>query len=179
MITESAKQDKEGEKAMQNIDFDSIYQSYFRDVYFYIYGISHNESLAEEITQETFVKALKAIHSFDGRKDIRAWLFTIARNTFYTCCKKQKIYTERSVEESFDALEPSLVDRIADEETAFLIHQFLHDMSEPYKEVFTLRVFGELSYERIGMLFGKSAGWARVTFYRAKRQINDYLENHM
>lgn len=160
------------------MDFDRIYQTYFRDVYHYIYGIARNEGMAEEITQETFVKALKGIDGFDGRKDIRAWLFTIARNTFYTCCRRQKFYARQSPDENTDMLEPPLINRIVDEETAFRIHRFLHDMDEPYKEVFTLRVFGELSYERIGMLFGKSAGWARVTFYRAKGQINDYLENN-
>ena len=63
-----------------------------------------------------------------------------------------------------------------DEERAFAIHQFLHAMAEPYKEVFTLRVFGELPYEKIGRLFGKSANWARVTFYRAKVQIITHME---
>lgn len=68
------------------------------------------------------------------------------------------------------------VENLIDEEQAFLIHQFLHTMEEPYKEVFNLRVFGELSYEKIGMLFGKSSGWARVTFYRAKKKIEEYME---
>ena len=63
-----------------------------------------------------------------------------------------------------------------DAETAFLVHQYLHDMAEPYKEVFTLRVFGELSFEKIAQLFGRTPNWARVTFYRAKRQIIDYME---
>lgn len=163
---------------MQDMDFDRIYQTYFRDVYYYVYGIARNEGVAEEITQETFVKALKGINGFDGRKDIRAWLFTIARNTFYTSYRRQKVYAGQSLDENIDAPEPPLLDRIVDEETAFRVHQFLHDMGDPYKEVFTLRVFGELSYERIGMLFGRSAGWARVTFYRAKGQIRDYLEGN-
>lgn len=66
------------------------------------------------------------------------------------------------------------------EEDAFTVHQFLHLMDEPYKEVFSLRTFGELPYEKIGRLFGKSAGWARVTFYRARKQIMEYMEemNH-
>lgn len=67
-------------------------------------------------------------------------------------------------------------ERIEDEETAFAIHRILHTMQEPYKEVFTLRVFGELPYEKIGRLFGKSANWARVTFYRAKLQITAQME---
>ena len=74
------------------MDFESVYQRYFKDVFLFLRSISASEDLAEEITQETFTKALKAIDTFDGRKDIRAWLFTIARNTYYTHCKRQKIY---------------------------------------------------------------------------------------
>lgn len=63
-----------------------------------------------------------------------------------------------------------------DRDTAFEIHQFLYAMEEPYKEVFSLRVFGELPFEKIGKLFGKSAGWARVTYYRAKQKILTHME---
>lgn len=66
--------------------------------------------------------------------------------------------------------------KLADEETAFRIHQYLHEMKEPYKEVFSLRVFGELSFEKISLIFGKSPSWARVVFYRAKEQLKEYME---
>lgn len=156
------------------MDFGYIYQLYFKDVFLYLRSLSASEDTAEEITQETFAKALKAIDSFDGKKDIRAWLFTIAKNTYFTDCKRQKIFVD---EESLDGITQSFfTERMIDEESAFLIHRFLHDMDEPYKEVFSLRVFGELSYEKIAALFGKSPGWARVTFYRAKKQIMDYME---
>lgn len=158
------------------MEFDTIYQRYFKDVYLYLRSLSANETIAEEIAQEAFAKALKAIDSFDGTKDIRAWLFTIAKNTFYTYCRRQKIYVEPELDENTAADNISIIDHLADEESAFLIHRFLHDMKEPYKEVFSLRVFGELPFEKIGLLFGKSAGWARVTFYRAKSQISDYME---
>ncbi len=157
------------------MDFDSIYQSYFKDVYLYMLGISHNESIAEEITQETFVKAMKAIDRFDGRKDVQAWLFTIAKNTYFTYSKRHRIYTGQPPDENTEASEAPVVNRILDEETAFQIHRFLHNMSEPYKEIFTLRLFGELSYEQIGLLFGKSASWARVIYYRAKKQIIEHI----
>ena len=62
------------------MDFDCIYKSYYLDVYHFLCGLSSNKEIAEDITQETFTKALTAIDSYDGRKDIRAWLFTIARN---------------------------------------------------------------------------------------------------
>ena len=62
------------------------------------------------------------------------------------------------------------------QENARQIHQRLHALPEPYREVFTLRVFGELPFEKIGLLFGKTPSWARVTFYRAKKQIIEYME---
>lgn len=158
------------------MDFERIYRSYFRDVFLYLCSLSMNQDIAEEAAQETFVKALKSIDTFDGSRDIRAWLFTIAKNTYYTYCKRQKIYAQEELPDDTVSPQPDLVQQFADEESAFLIHQFLHNMEEPYKEVFSLRVFGELPYERIGRLFGKSSGWARVTFYRAKKQILEYME---
>lgn len=158
------------------MDFGYIYQLYFKDVYLYLRSLSANEDIAEEITQETFTKALKAIDSFDGKKDLRAWLFTIAKNTYFTYYKQQKVFVDEEVLNSLSDEHPILLERMINEESAFLIHRFLHNMNEPYKEVFSLRIFGELSFEKIGALFGKSPGWARVTFHRAKRQIIEYME---
>ena len=134
------------------MDFEQIYKSYFRDVFLYLCSLSANEDIAEEMAQETFAKALKSIDTFDGAKDIRAWLFTIAKNTYYTFCKKQKIYANGEISENVADVQIDLAERFADEENAFRIHQFLHDMNEPYKEVFSLRVFGELPFERIGRI---------------------------
>ena len=158
------------------MSFEQIYKLYFRDVFLYLRSISANEDIAEEVAQETFTKALKSIDRFDGTKDIRAWLFTIAKNTYYTFCKRQKIYTNEEIPENIADVQIDFAEQFIDEENAFLIHQFLHNMNEPYKEVFSLRVFGELPFEKIGVLFGKSSGWARVTFYRAKKQILEYME---
>ncbi|VEF49278.1 ECF subfamily RNA polymerase sigma-24 subunit [Bacillus freudenreichii] len=159
------------------MDFEEIYQKYFQEVFLFIRSLSHDESIAEEITQEAFFKSLKAIKKFDGSKDIRAWLFTIAKNTYFSHYKK----TKRQIDMDSDLIEEpktgvQIVEHLMNEEDAFTVHQFLHSMDEPYKEVFSLRTFGELPFEKIGRLFGKSAGWARVTFYRARKQILKYME---
>ncbi len=161
------------------MDFDEIYQKYFQDVYLYLKSLSHSDVIAEEITQETFFKALKNIESFDGSKDIRAWLFIIAKNTYFTYYKKKKKQVDSDLNETTKT-GVHFVKHLMNEEDAFAVHQFLHSMKEPYKEVFSLRTFGELSFDKIGRLFGKSAGWARVTFYRARKQILEYMEaiNH-
>lgn len=157
-------------------DFEEVYRMYFKDVFLYMRGLCHDENISEEIAQETFAKALKNINRFDGSKDIRAWLFTIAKNTYYTYCRRKNISLDDAPESAVSDV--VLTERIENEEEAMIIHTFLHQMDEPYKEVFNLRVFGELSFEKIGIIFGKSSGWARVTYYRAKRKIIDCLENN-
>lgn len=157
------------------MNFEEIYQAYFQDVYLYVRSLTHDENIAEEITQEAFFKALKSIESFNGTKDIRAWLFTIARNTYFSYYKKKKWQMDSDVtDESSTGV--TVLDYLISEEEAFIVHQFLHNMEEPYKEVFSLRTFGELPFDKIGKLFGKSSGWARVTFYRAKNKIRAYME---
>lgn len=158
------------------MDFERIYRMYFKDVFLYLRALSADTDTAEEITQETFVKALRSIDTFDGSKDIRAWLFTITRNTYYTYCRRQARYADEELSENEPDIWPDFTEQFADEERALQIHRFLHGMDEPYKEVFSLRVFGELPFEKIGAIFGKSSGWARVTFYRAKKQIIEYME---
>ncbi|ACL18830.1 RNA polymerase, sigma-24 subunit, ECF subfamily [Desulfitobacterium hafniense DCB-2] len=161
---------------MKKIDLEALYRRYFKETFLFLKSLSSSEEVAEEITQETFFKVIKAIDTFDGSKDIRAWIFAIARNTYYTHYKKSKaIITEPFIEDVPDhGIEVSV--QIMNEDTAFVIHQILHDMDEPYKEVFSLRVFGELPFEKIGLIFNKNASWARVTFYRAKNKLLKTLE---
>lgn len=116
--------------------------------------MSASTDTAEEITQETFVKALRSIDSFDGSKDIRAWLFTIARNTYYTHYRHQSRYADEELSENEPDIQPDFTERYADEESVFRIHQFLQGMDEPYKEVFSLRVFGE---QTSGTDFGETS----------------------
>ena len=157
------------------MDFVEIYDLYYKDIYLFIRSLSKDENIAEEITQESFFKALKSIDTFDGSKDIKAWLFTIAKNTYFTHYKKTK--NETPLNESIEFFKDvNIIMDLSNKEDALIIHRFLHSMKEPYKEVFQLRVFGELPFEDIGIIFGKNSGWARVTYYRAKKKINDYME---
>lgn len=155
--------------------FEEIYENYFKDVCRLSFSLTKDEVSAEDLAQETFVKALASIDSFDGSKDIRAWLFTIAKNTFYSECRKRKWISDDELPEEIPSSEPDFLEVISDKERAVLIHKYLHSMKDPYKEVFHLRVFGELDFEVIGNIFGKSASWARVTFYRAKNEIKNYM----
>lgn len=71
---------------------------------------------------------------------------------------------------------PGIEEGFADRETARQLHVLLHALPEPYKEVFSLRTFGELPFAQIGELFGKTESWARVTYFRARQKLKEALE---
>ena len=157
------------------MEFEQIYITYFRDVYLYIRRLSNSEHIAEEITSETFFKAMKSIDRFRGDCDIRVWLCQIAKNCYYSYIKK----ADRT--ECIDNVEiaeqgASIEERLFRHDTAMQIQKNLHDIPEPYKEVFMWRVYAELSFKQIGQIFGKSENWACVTYHRARNKIKEKLE---
>ena len=154
------------------VEFEKIYSEYFTDIYKFALSLCHNEVIAEDITQETFVKALEHIKSFKGDCKLSVWLCQIAKNIYFSLCKKNKKITENNIESADESFELKLIDK----ETAFEIHKILHCLDEPYKEVFSLRIFSELSFAQIGELFKKTESWARVTFHRAKIKLREETE---
>lgn len=154
--------------------FEEIYERYFKDVYRFALTLCKNQKLAEEITQETFVKALDNFDSFKGTCKVNTWLCQIAKNHYFNILdKNKKIDYDSKIEES---VTENFVNLLIDHEDSAKLHKLLHILSEPYKEVFTLRIFAELSFAQIADLFGKQENWARVTFYRAKQKIIRRLE---
>lgn len=154
-------------------DFDELYQTYYRQVYLYLLDMCKDQDLAEEITQETFFKVLKKFDTFEGQCSIGTWMIQIAKNTFYNHCKKKKYENVEDWENLPAKDNPEK--RAMDRDTAREIHLILHTLEEPYKEVFWMRAFGELSFKEIGAIHGKTENWARVTYYRAKQRIKEAL----
>ncbi len=157
--------------------FEAIYLEHYQNVYRYVLSLCRDPVLAEEITQEAFYKALNKLDSFDGRCRLFVWLCQIAKNTWLTYCKKRRLTVsgEEIVQQGID---PDYEGTWEDRDTAWRLHQRLHRLEEPYKEVFSLRVFGELPFAKIGELFGKTDSWARLIFYRAKKELRrDWDEN--
>lgn len=160
-------------------DFEAIYVQHFDGVYKYVFSLCRNETMAEEITQETFYRAMEHIDKFEGKCKLYVWLCQIAKNTFFTYAKKQKRHVSETDIDLSKQIEPSFENEILDKETVWKLHKLLHELSDPYKEVFSLRVFGELPFSQIGELFGKSDSWARLIFYRAKKELRRNLDENI
>ena len=156
-------------------NFQDVYELYFRDVYRYALSLCRNELQAEEITQETFFKALQKLDSFDGKGRIYVWLCQIAKNTYISMCRKEK-HLDSSADTLRIPAAENIEEQFSNKEIAFAIHKVLHAMDEPYKEVFSLRAFGGLSFQQIAELFSKTEAWARVTYHRARLKIKEELK---
>ena len=159
------------------VEFEEIYRSYFTDVYCYIRRLSGSEHIADEITSETFLKAMVSIRNFRGDCEIRVWLCQIAKNLYfsYLASEKRTVSTEDVAfqEPPGDSPEAQCIRKNDLEQ----IRSVLHHIPEPYKEVFMWRVFAELSFKQIGVLFSKSENWACVTYHRARKMIKERLED--
>lgn len=153
---------------------DKVLCAEYKAVYRYTLSLCQNETEAQDITQETFLKALNARHNFQGSSSLYTWLCTIAKNIWLNKCKKSN--KELIIGEIPEMVSESNIQKgLENKETAIEIHRTLHLLKEPYKEVFTLRVFGELSFADIGSIFAKTESWARVTYHRSKKTIMEQL----
>ncbi len=150
---------------------EQIYSEYYDTVFQYLLSLCKDASWAEELTQESFFKAMNSIDTFRGECKLSVWLCQIAKNTLYTEMKRKKRQADISLEDipSKDDMESALFKK----DSAFHLHRLLHCLEQPYKEVFWMRTFGELSFKEIGLLWDKSESWARVTYHRARMKIKE------
>lgn len=160
-------------------DFEEIYRTYFNDVLLYIRRLSNDEHIAEEITSEAFFRAMRDIEKFRGDCHIRVWLCQIAKNCYYSYLKKVgKQTTLPDMELSEIPVHGETVEeRLIQSEETLKIRKILHDIKEPYKEVFMWRVYAELSFREIGQMFRQTDNWACVTYHRALRMIRERMED--
>ncbi len=155
-------------------DFEKIYKENSDFIHKYLLKLCKNPSLAEELTQDTFFRAYMNLPSLKNPDKVSVWLCQIAKNTYYTWYNEHKKLSphEDENEAADDFCIESFFEQKELTEKAFVC---LHELDEPYKEVFMLSVFGQLSFVDISKLFGKSESWARVTFYRAKQKLNERM----
>lgn len=154
-------------------DIEEIYEEYFETVTKYLFCLTHNRDLTEELTQETFYRAVKKIDTFKGNCKIQVWLCQIAKNLWYDEIKKNKKY------ESIDGEKLDLVslenteDIVIKNNLKLDLFREMQDLDAQTKEVMYLRLTGELSFKEIADILNKTENWARVTFYRGKQKLKE------
>lgn len=161
---------------MQKFDIEQIYNEHFKAVYKYLICLTHNKEIAEDLTQETFCKAIDNIESFDGKCKMSSWLCTIAKNLWINELYKNtrtEGFTEKNEIDDRTNIEEDFIKK---QEITTLYKQ-ISKLEEPIKDIFYLRLFGNLSFKEIGEILGRGEVWARVNFYRGKQKIKEVDDN--
>ncbi|MBR3341310.1 MAG: RNA polymerase sigma factor [Clostridiales bacterium] len=146
-------------------------------VFSYVMTLAKDRNDAEEITQETFFRAISTDKSFKGDSDSFTWLCAIAKNIFIDE-KRRVARQDDELSEELPDTNKGIEEKLTDRDQSLKIHLILHKLEEPYKEVFQLRIFGELSFAEIGSIFGKTETWARVTYHRARLKIKERMDEY-
>ena len=158
---------------MNDQAWEKMYDAYYMRVYSFTMTLCGDQNLAEDVTQETFSRAMSKSTSFRNESDEVTWLCAIARNLFLDE-KRRQTRTEQMPEE-IPSKEKTPEQLTMERDSSFRIHMALHALDEPYREAFELRVFGELSFREIGTIFGKTENWARVTYHRARLKLQERM----
>lgn len=151
---------------------EQVYKQYFETVNKYLFCLTHDHDISEELTQETFYRAVKKIDTYKGDCKISVWLCQIAKNLWYDYCRKNKrIVNEEEIPEmlSVNTTEESVIAK----EEKILLYQKMQKLDKETREVIYLRITGELSFKEIGIILNKTENWARVTFYRGKNKLKE------
>ena len=146
-------------------DFGDVYGEHWDLVYGFLFRMCRNEHFAEELAQETFFQAMRAWDSFRGDSSVSTWLCAIAKRLYYSSLRRSPALP---IDEVPMEATPDIAEQLLDGDRQMIVQRILHQLPEPYREVFTLRTLCDLSHGQIGELFGRSDNWARVTYYRAR-----------
>jgi len=154
-------------------DTDELYSEYFQTVFKYMFCITHDADLSEELTQETFYQAMKTCESFRGDCKVSVWLCQIAKRLWYKEYSKRKRQGFNSIDDIAESLpaEESIEKDVVEKESKIELYKRISSLDEKTREVIYLRLTGELSFREIGDILMKNETWARVTFYRGKQKL--------
>lgn len=162
---------------MDRQELKKMYEDNAKAVYKYLYCLTHDADLSQDLTQETFYQAAKGMDRFRGESKVSVWLCSIAKHLWYKEIEKRKyeILPLENAEEISDSsdLEDNYLLNIEKVE----LFRLLHELDPQTREVVYLRLTGELSFAEIGDILGISENTARVTFYRGKQRIRKGNDN--
>ena len=152
-------------------DMEQYYREYGRKVFLYLMTLCGNADTAEELTQETFYRALRSLKKYKGDSSVYTWLCSIARNAWLEELRRRSKHKTEEISELIEDTSPRPDEEAESEDSRIRLLKSIHSLPETEKEIILLRASQELSFREIGEIFGKSENWARVTYYRAKQKL--------
>lgn len=156
---------------MQNIE--EIYEEYSNTLYKYLFCLTHDEEVAEDLTQDVFAIAMDKIDTFKGQCKLSVWLCQIGKHLWYKQLKKDKKYKKISINEinENEIISENIEEAILKQEEKLKLYKDIQKLEEPYRDVIYLKLSGNLNFIEIADILGKTPNWVRVTYFRAKQKL--------
>ena len=156
---------------MQNIE--EIYEEYSNTLYKYLFCLTHDEEVAEDLTQDVFAIAMDKIDTFKGQCKLSVWLCQIGKHLWYKQQKKNKKYKKISINEinENEIISENIEEAILIQEEKLKLYKDIQKLKEPYRDVIYLKLSGNLNFIEIADILGKTPNWVRVTYFRAKQKL--------
>jgi len=158
---------------------DAIYKKYCKCVYNFLYKLTNDIELSEELTQETFYTAIKKINTLNKKESIRTWLYQIAKNKWKDYLRKNKkanIDLEENTVENLVANYDIEEDMIA-KDNIIEFYKKVHMLDIDTREIIYLKIIRNFTFKEISQILGKNEEWARTKFYRGKLKLKESLKD--
>ena len=158
---------------------DAIYKKYCKCVYKFLYKLTNDIELSEELTQETFYTAIKKINTLNKKERIRTWLYQIAKNKWKDYLRKNKkanIDLEENTVENLVANYDIEEDMIA-KDNIIEFYKKIHMLDIDTREIIYLKIIRNFTFKEISQILGKNEEWARTKFYRGKLKLKESLKD--
>ena len=159
--------------------FEDVYRIYFRRVYAFLYKLTGDSEVSEEMAQETFYQAFLSFHRYDGSCEIFTWLAAIAKNVFFKYLRKKKLSTlniELLVEPTSSENDPQ--ELLQRKFVAQYVSECVQKLPQKYRDVVFLRIYAELPFSQIAEILSITENSAKVVYYRAKNMLRKDLFDH-
>ncbi len=161
-------------KAGETEAFGELYERYRPRVYRFAFKLLRDGDQAEDIVQETFLKAQRAIQTLHESGSLLSWLFTITRNEVFNQLRKTRSNGRARVEGVWENETP--LDEAMEAETVEIVQMMIAQLKPNYKEVVLLREYERLSYAQIAEVTGDSEGAVKARLFKARKALVKKLE---
>ena len=151
---------------------DKLYAAYYQELFLYIYSLCQNKALAEDILQDTFLKAYFSLPN--QHKNTRAWLYLVARNQFFDFQRHQKYQkdSENSIESPNNEPEETLLKNEKQRE----LYKAMSQLEPRKREILSMQYFVGMSHKEIGSILNIRPDYVRVLGCRAKKELKAIIE---
>ena len=163
--------------------FETLYREYYQKVYAFLYRLCADATVAEDLTQETFLQAYQSFHKFRGDCEVFTWLAAIGKHTYFKYLKKKKLHLDAAnlelVAQSYLQNEDSPEEHVHKKDIENAVRKIVENIPKKYRDVVLLRIYAELPFSQIAQSLKISESSAKVIYFRAKKMLMEVLKDEL